>query len=375
MEQQNSKKAVSIFKRHPKITIGVYILLLIVVFDFILARIFVPCNYNDYRIPDPWYHHGFQPGVSSLSKWGGEIYRMYINSLGFIDKSTRAVALTSGQHRLLIIGDSFTEGRGIFYPQTFPGIIESALEPKGIEVFNAAVSSYSPKLYYLKAKYLLEQAKFRFNELVVFIDISDIQDEIIYEKFEPSQIPRRIMFLYKVRNYLERNSVIFFSLSNPMKIKNPGIEFDRNIFPQLNESYEYISTPQFMKERRNWTLDDDIYEKMGKKGLALAEKNMDRLYHLCRQNNIRLSIAVYPWPVQIARHDINSIQEKFWRDFCDQRGLKFIDLFPLFINRQDPKEIYVRYFIYGDDHWNKEGHKMIARKVLDALYDKNASEH
>lgn len=367
METHNSKNAVPIFKRHPKIAVGVYFFLLVVIFDFVLARIFVPRNYDDYRIPDPWYHHGFQPGVSSFAKWGETVYPIHINSLGFIDKSARKVPLTSGRHRVLIIGDSFTEGRGIFYTETFPGIIESTLEPKGVEVFNAAVSSYSPKLYYLKVKYLLEQAKFRFDELVVFIDISDIQDEILYEKYEPAPIPVRIMFFYKDRKYLERNSVIYFSLRNLMLNKNSGIEFDRNIFPQLNDSYKYFSSPQFMKERSQWTLNREIYEKVGKKGLALAEMNMDKLYRLCRQNNIRLSIAVYPWPLQIARRDINSIQEKFWRKFCEQRGLNFIDLFPLFINREDPNEIYMRYFIFGDDHWNREGHKLVAGKVLESL--------
>jgi len=375
MKRLNGQNVVSIFKRYPKITTGVYFLLLILILDFILARIFVPRSYNDYRIPSPWYHHGFQPGVSSISKWGGAIYEVHINSLGFIDKSTREVSLKSGRRRILIIGDSFTEGRGIFYTETFPGLVEAALEPKNIEVFNAAVSSYSPKLYYLKVKYLLEQVKFHFDELIVFIDISDIQDEILYEKFEPARIPARIMFFYKIRKYLERNSVIYFTLANPIKDKNPGIEFDRSIFPQLRESYRYYSSPHFMNERGGWTLNHKTYDSMGRTGLALAEKNMNSLYHLCRKNNIQLSIAVYPWPVQIARRDINSIQEKFWREFCERRGLKFIDFFPLFINREDPKEIYMRYFIYGDDHWNSSGHKLIARKVLEALYKGNKSEH
>jgi hypothetical protein len=367
MEQLNSKNAVSIFKRHPMITIGVYIILLFVILDFIVARICIPPDYNDYRRPDPWYHHGFQPGVSALSKWGEEIYQIHINSLGFIDKSTRDVPLKSQRHRVLIIGDSFTEGRGIFYTQTFPGLIEASLEPKGFEVFNAAVSSYSPKLYYLKVKYLLEQMKFRFDELIVFIDISDIQDEIIYEKFEPQKIPARVMFIYKVRKYMERNSVVCYLLTHVVRDSKPGIEFDRNIFPQLRDSYKEISSPQFYRKRENWSTENEIYESMGKKGLALAEKNMDRLYRLCRQQNIRMSIAVYPWPAQIARHDVNGRQEQFWRNFCERRGLNFIDLYPLFINKEDPKDIYMRYFIYGDIHWNREGHKLIARKVLESL--------
>ena len=367
MEQQTSKNTVSIFNRHPKITICAFIFLMVVFFDFIAAQIFIPPDYNYYRKPNSWYHHGFQPGVSSLSSWGKKIYQIHTNSLGFIDKSAREVALASQRHRVLIIGDSFTEGRGIFYTETFPGLIEAALEPKGIEIFNAAVSSYCPKLYYLKVKYLLEQVKFRFNELVVFIDISDIPDEILYEKFEPAEIPARVMFLYNVRKYFERNSATYFSLTHLVKKSKPGMEYDENIFPQLRESYKHVFTPQYEREREYWTLDREIYERVGKKGLALAEKNMDMLYRMCQQYNIRLSIAVYPWPFQIAYHDVNSLQEQFWRIFCEQRKLNFIDLFPLFINKEDPKEIYMRYYINGDIHWNMEGHKLVARKVLESL--------
>ena len=43
-------------------------------------------------------------------------------------------------------------------------------------MLNAGVSSYSPSIYYYKTKFFIEQG-LKFSHLIVFIDISDIEDE------------------------------------------------------------------------------------------------------------------------------------------------------------------------------------------------------
>ena len=75
------------------------------------------------------------------------------------------------------MGDSFTEGGLLDYTDTFVGRIDSDLGEKKIEVLNAGVSSYSPIIYWRKIKYLIEDMKLKFDEVVVFIDISDPYDE------------------------------------------------------------------------------------------------------------------------------------------------------------------------------------------------------
>ena len=53
----------------------------------------------------------------------------------------------------------------------------ACLEDDGVEVFNAGVVSYQPAIYWRKIRHLLQTVKFRFDEAVVFIDISDIFEE------------------------------------------------------------------------------------------------------------------------------------------------------------------------------------------------------
>jgi virulence-associated protein VapD len=60
------------------------------------------------------------------------------------------------------------------YEETFVGRFAVAFLQ--FEVLNAAVSSYAPSVYYAKTKYLLDSG-FHLDEVTVYIDISDVQDE------------------------------------------------------------------------------------------------------------------------------------------------------------------------------------------------------
>ena len=68
------------------------------------------------------------------------------------------------------------------YQNTFVGIISEQLSREKIEILNASVISYSPIIYWRKIKYLIDDIGLKFDELVVFIDISDIEDEALRYK-------------------------------------------------------------------------------------------------------------------------------------------------------------------------------------------------
>jgi hypothetical protein len=86
--------------------------------------------------------------------------------------------MSSPLHRVLLMGDSFAEGLGVDFEDSFAGMLYSAgmSRPDKIEFLDAGVISYSPVLYYRKTKSLLERG-FHFDEVVVFSDISDVRDE------------------------------------------------------------------------------------------------------------------------------------------------------------------------------------------------------
>lgn len=131
------------------------------------------------------YHHDLAPMFSGKTNFGPIEYTLTTNSLGFKDSASRQIPLIPSRPRILFMGDSFTEGVGLPYKETFVGLIDAQWQ-KQYDVLNGALSSYSPIIYYRKIKYLLETTKLKVDQVVVFIDISDIQDEILY-KFDADE--------------------------------------------------------------------------------------------------------------------------------------------------------------------------------------------
>lgn len=306
------------------------------------------------RHPSLYYHHDLPENSISVVDRNGVKYTMITNSLRFRDSRNRTVELDNNKNRILIIGDSFTEGYGESdYDLTFSRIFSSKLDNEKYEVLDAGVVSYSPKLYYLKVKYLIEIKHLRFNELFVFIDISDIQDEIVYEKFRPITRIEEWAIATRQRSYW------LSTIRSLICKKQKSISVDNNGPDSSFWGGKYYQT------RSLWATDESIYKKWGRKGLLLANKNMDLLYQLCKKHKIKMTIAVYPWPHQIAKHDLNSTQIKFWKAFAAKRSIGLINFFPYFINGQKAEEIINKYYISGDIHWNDAGHRLIA----DVLYE------
>jgi hypothetical protein len=114
--------------------------------------------------------HAFRPNCASVYPWGGDSYEFVTNSLGFRDERIRDVPLVDARPRILVLGDSFTEGK-ISWRDRYVGRI-AALFPQ-YEFLNGGVSSYSPSNYYNVARTLLA-AGYDIDEVIVFIDISDV---------------------------------------------------------------------------------------------------------------------------------------------------------------------------------------------------------
>lgn len=310
---------------------------------------------NDIRIQDPFFHHSLKPQIVTEAEWGGKKYMLITNSMGFKDISKREVLKTSDLKRIMFVGDSFTEGLGYDFGSTFTGIISDSLKGK-YEVLNAGVTSYSPVLYFLKTQYFIKLG-YKFDKIIVMLDISDIQDEVIYEKYSPENKHRLLQAADIKLSNLSYSYHYFF----------------RKVFKNFLNQSESVSVSaekqleEKIENRGSWTYDESIYKDWGEKGLFLAKKNISRLHELCIKNGIKLYIAVYPWPDQILNDSVRSKQVIFWSEFCEMNNIDFIDLFPYFFADSDKNATIGDYFIDGDCHWNEKGHKFIADKILENI--------
>jgi hypothetical protein len=384
-----------IFHRYPKATIIVLLSLFVLCCD-VLAKNIIKWNgkrllrqfyqEREYRISSPFFHHDLKPQVTiAKAVWGNLFYKVTTNSLGFKDGQPRQVEPRASGERLLFLGDSFTEGLGIEYEKTFAGLVAAQLSPQGIEVLNGGLSSYSPAIYFAKARYLLEEVGLQVHHIVVFLDISDIyndgveyelvENRVVYdqavmewdkeegEAYERRYKSRRPLY-QKVERVLRRDTLLpYFLLKTGHDLFNPR---------PLAYDYDSINLRKAL-----WTSDEQLFREFGEQGLARCEKNLDRLLALCQKHDISLTLVVYPWPDQIVRNDLESIQVRYWADWTSRKGIPFINLFPEFIpavtqSEEKIREVLDSYFIVGDVHWNEAGHRKIAEGFL-RQYEKRQS--
>ena len=322
---------------------------------------------------DPVRQHALEPNCSCDRHWGNESYPFATNSLGFRDENVRHVPLTGTLPRILLLGDSFTEGM-ISWPDSYVGQI-AARFPR-YEFLNGAVESYSPSNYFNVARALLDNAV-KFDEVIVFIDMSDAQDEAaFYRDIDASGAvdgPKQIVHnggwyadlrLYIAEHLLLTNAVVGFLERESVK----------HGFYRLNVGHG----PLFDLERSAWTYrpvsDAEPYEigyaPLGlQAGLAKEESKMTLLWQDLQKRNIPLSVVVYPWPAQIAHDTIDSKQVLMWRDWCAGKCKSFISVFPAFfaVKSQCPKGQpgcwYLSEFIFGDEHYNAAGNALVADSV------------
>jgi len=214
------------------------------------------------------------------------------------------------------------------------------------------------------------------TDLIVCIDISDIQNELVYKDFEPCLDDVKTSWINK---YLLNNSFIFRSLKeirrqNDLKEfykeakrekKNPKTDLYAGFFDNFHSS-ELLCKQEFHNIAM-WYLNKDLFEKWGREGMILEKWYMAKLADLCKERNISLNVLIYPWPVQIAAGERNSIQVQFWSNFCNQYPAELINLFPLFMERNMYENVVSNYFIKGDVHFNKAGHAVVADEILRAL--------
>jgi len=318
--------------------------------------------------PHPYYHHDLKRNFSDVVEWGKTPYPLNTNSKGFVDRVKRQVKDQSDQYRILMIGDSFTEGVGYPYDDTFIGMFAAMLKNPRIEVLNAGVKSYSPKLYFLKIKYLLEENSFQFDELFVFIDLSDIQDEIVYQDFSPGRgdIKYRVksVVAFLKQNFYFLNRIISSAEVLRMRILPPRVASARSDMEAENHS-GYDFWERYHQDRIEWLYAENVYRIWGKKGLELATSNMEKLYQLCQSYGIKMHIVVYPWPEEILRGNINSLMVRSWEIFAREHGIGFLNLYPLFINnKMSPQAVIDQYYISGDSHWIVPGHRFVSQALF-----------
>ena len=307
-------------------------------------------NEKKYRISHPIFHHTLEKNVNIQSQWGEFTYKTCTDKNGF---RVHCGNIKKYNDEVILIGDSFTEGIGLDYEKTFAGMLSKEFK---INFHNMGVASYSPAIYKQKINFFLEKKIIQPKGVLVFIDISDIDDEFYYYdcKNNESICSKYDDIIPTTNNKIDTPKINFPIFKKTKKLMK---ETKRKFFPKIH-SYEKDYN------RSSWT-----HSKRNEKvniGIANSIKNMNDLYQLLESKNIPMSLAVYPWPGQIFFDKEASLQVKIWHDFCISRCKNYINFFPEFfkeINNSSKKEVVRKYYLKNDVHFNEAGNQKIFDKL------------
>jgi len=361
------------------ISVILYIILFGII-DFVIGYFLIPQPFNKFRVRNSIYHHGLTPYSSSKAVWGPIIYPFYTNSLSFRDLKVRDVPLKKSKNkRILILGDSHSEGVGVEYRYTFAGRLQELGEQFDVEILNASAVSYSPKIHFLKGDYLLNTMGLEVDEIWVVIDISDLQNEIAYAGFESSKPKGISVGLYWLSRYLKYNSFSWYSISSIMDYRDLnlfneamlGFQRDLHRLPSRTSLELYKEFFRHMKDEHllrdpnfhgvsQWIYDPNLRE-LADQGLELGMDNIAKLINICRDKNIQMRLSVHPWQTQVLKGDTTDYYVDLWRNFCETNNIDFINLYPLFINHENSLWVVKTCYIEGDNHWNELGHERVAK--------------
>jgi len=315
------------------------------------------------RIDHKFYHHTLKKNIEYKKAAGfGGYHMLCTDNHGFKYKCN---SKRGKKFKIAFLGDSFVEGVALNYEDTFVGIFENE---KKVPIANLGVTSYAPNIYLSKMKFLLDNG-YKFEHLILFIDISDLYDDntfykinkdlsVTEKKAKDKNLKRRkfLRYNFPLTNYY----MYVIKMNNLLNKEVPPLKSKKPIF----------NSKAAKKAKWSYQLTDIIegYDEPISKTQTEMIQATTQLFELLKKNKIKLSLVVYPWPQQLQYDKQNSIHVEMWRNFCEGKCYKFINFFPYFFYEKEKKsflEVYKKYYFWNDVHFNAEGNKAIAKKLLE----------
>jgi len=325
---------------------------------------------RNYSLKSVKFHHEIAPNINVYEHWGKNKYKVITNQLGMRIGNNESYNIKSLKENIGFLGDSFVYGSGIDYENHFISLINK--NNKNYNYLNLGYVSYSPSIYYKKLKFLIEKKNINFKKIFIFVDHSDVQDEaLFYREDDEGNIVRKWLSdneikkrnkKYIFKNYFKQNSFIFKFYEN---LNSPTIsKKSKNcITDNSNKNYKnYIDINRF-----GYGYNKDLTEeKWVKKGNKKIKYYLEKINKLSKENDFKIYIIYYPSALEVI-DNINYNLSKHYimlKNFSELYNSRFVNITNDFFIESNGKNNYLKYFIECDVHWNKNGHKIIADRLI-----------
>lgn len=306
-----------------------------------------------------------------------------INSMG-IRGPEYQLQKDSGEYRIVVVGDSFSEGYTVDFDDLFSEVLEDSLQEnllnQRVEVINLGTGGYSTDQELLCFE--TEAVKFQPDATVLMFCVNDPwfnnQSRYYNRGFKPvyvleadslrlTNVPVPRMesrpFLSKIKDWLLENSELVRRLKNLRD--NAYYAANDMAVPDEWRLYEKNNTPEV---EASWEITAALLHQFQQK--AAASGSSFAVFYIPEK------IEVYDadWQEFLATYTLD--ESKFdaaqprerLQAICDSLQIAMIDPTPIFLEKAAANPAEPLYFKH-DWHWNKHGHQL-AGQVLAAFFER-----
>ena len=324
-------------------------------------------------VPDQVRHHKLVPDSYSEFNQRDFSYVQRVNSHGLrgADFPTEKAPDT---FRILMLGDSFTMGKGVEDDETFSVLLQKLLNASGrtcgrtIEVLNGGVDSYAPILSFLELKQL---QSLRPDMVVENLDVSDLVQETAYRhqaergaNGEIVGVPQRgdpDSLVDKVRSWTEKHlfltRVVLFYATRTFAYREVTV---RDVVNRASAETVAHTLEGDIDRTAQW---EAIFE------------SIDQMHKFSEANGMDFLMTIYPWPHQLSAHEWAAGRAAFMasdaklsdnsvntiRAMSTAKGIPLLDTTPAFKAYSGT----ARLFFDHDMHWTTTGHQVMAKAIAD----------
>lgn len=331
---------------------------------------------------DSVLHHKFIPGAVGRYKTTEFDVEYRINTLGLREREIPRKKLP-GTRRILMLGDSFTEGDGVEYGETFSARLQAMLDstvlPERWEVINAGVGSYAPLVEYL---YLTNAGLALEPDIVVLnLDLSDFFDDLGYSAlahYDAHGLPLGVHVEVEQK---------------PEGWVGATLLDAKEFVKEHTRLYNFVRLriDRYLEGARH-TVDMSGNLRFDKYAMLRPGANIDlerngaitfgyllMIRDSLRARGIEFRVNVYPYGLQVGRGEWGAGRQ-FWgfrtdtlygtdpqdqiAAVCGRHGIPVTNLCQAFRSRaKDNSPLYHDY----NGHWKPAGHRIVAEELYAAL--------
>ena len=320
-------------------------------------------------VPDSYRHHALVPDSYAELRQRDFAYIQRVNHLGLRGRET-TVDKPADTRRILMLGDSFTMGKGVEDNETFSVLVEEFLQAAlaacgggSVEVLNGGVDSYAPILSYIQFE--RELARFKPDLVVLNFDNSDLIQEAAYRQQAVRNSDGTIIAVPQVwqKSLYER----FLSWATRR------LYFTRVILVYVNRAMNHSEISvrrvvnEFGREHFAHTLEGDIDRTAQWKDVF---ESIGRIKRRADSIQANFLLTTYPWAHQAndtdwipgrftfmkeGEHTSNLTQQTI-RQRSAALGIDLFEALPEFQSYHGTEPLYFDY----DPHWTPAGHRVMA---------------